>query len=112
MEHIELATPEGPVDAVVVSPGGRGPWPGVVVVHDMISATSGGLPGIIGRVAVRIAKLHRRQRAGLNQNGPKTCGRAWQCSRPVTCGILARCRSRGNQSRHAGLPVQIHWALT
>ena len=51
MERIQLATPEGPVDAVVASPDGSGPWPGVVVVHDMVSATSGGLPGIIDRVA-------------------------------------------------------------
>ena len=51
MERIELATPEGPVEATVAHPDGRGPWPGVVVVHDMVSATSGGLPGIIGRVA-------------------------------------------------------------
>lgn len=51
MERIELATPEGPVDAVVAGPDGRGPWPGVVIVHDMVSATSGGLPGIIERVA-------------------------------------------------------------
>ena len=50
MERIELATPEGSVDAVLASPDGRGPWPGVVVVHDMVSATSGGLPGIIERV--------------------------------------------------------------
>ena len=40
MEQIQLATPEGPVDAVVASPAGRGPWPGVVIVHDMVSATS------------------------------------------------------------------------
>jgi carboxymethylenebutenolidase len=51
VERIQLATPEGPVDAVVASPDGSGPWPGVVVVHDMVSATSGGLPGIIERVA-------------------------------------------------------------
>ena len=50
MERIQLATPEGSVDAVVASPDGSGPWPGVVIVHDMISATSGGLPGIIERV--------------------------------------------------------------
>lgn len=30
MERIELATPEGPVEATVASPDGRGPWPGVV----------------------------------------------------------------------------------
>jgi carboxymethylenebutenolidase len=51
VQRIELATPEGLVDAVVASPDGNGPWPGVVIVHDMVSATSGGLPGIINRVA-------------------------------------------------------------
>jgi carboxymethylenebutenolidase len=51
VEHLELATPEGPINAVVASPEGSGPWPGVVIVHDMVSASSGGLPGIIGRVA-------------------------------------------------------------
>jgi carboxymethylenebutenolidase len=51
VQRIELATTEGPVEATVANPAGRGPWPGVVIVHDMVSATSGGLPGIIGRVA-------------------------------------------------------------
>jgi carboxymethylenebutenolidase len=51
VQRIELATPEGLVVAVVASPDGSGPWPGVVIVHDMVSATSGGLPGIINRVA-------------------------------------------------------------
>jgi carboxymethylenebutenolidase len=51
VERIELTTLEGPVDALVASPEGSGPWPGVVIVHDMVSATSGGLPGIIDRVA-------------------------------------------------------------
>src|SRR5271156_1472496 len=51
VERIELATPEGRVEATVANPAGRGPWPGVVIVHDMVSATSGGLPGIIDRVA-------------------------------------------------------------
>ena len=46
MERIELATPEGSVDAVVASPDGSGPWPGVVIVHDMVSATSGGCRGL------------------------------------------------------------------
>jgi carboxymethylenebutenolidase len=51
MERIELTTVDGPINAVVTSPSGDGPWPGVVIVHDMVSATSGGLPGIIDRVA-------------------------------------------------------------
>jgi carboxymethylenebutenolidase len=51
VDHNELATPEGPVGAMVASPAGSGPWPGVVIVHDMVSATSGGLRGIIDRVA-------------------------------------------------------------
>jgi carboxymethylenebutenolidase len=31
---IEVATPTGPISAALAVPGGTGPWPGVVVVHD------------------------------------------------------------------------------
>ena len=33
---IELATPAGPIDALLDIPEGQGPWPGVVVIHDAI----------------------------------------------------------------------------
>jgi carboxymethylenebutenolidase len=34
MTDISIATPHGGVDAVLEIPGGEGPWPGVVVLHD------------------------------------------------------------------------------
>lgn len=36
MTTIELATPDGPIDALLDIPDGPGPWPGVVVIHDAI----------------------------------------------------------------------------
>lgn len=36
MTTIELATPAGPIDALLDVPAGPGPWPGVVVIHDAI----------------------------------------------------------------------------
>lgn len=36
MPAIELDTPAGPIDALVDTPEGEGPWPGVVVVHDAL----------------------------------------------------------------------------
>jgi carboxymethylenebutenolidase len=33
---ISLDTPDGPIDALLDMPEGDGPWPGVVVVHDVI----------------------------------------------------------------------------
>lgn len=34
MATIQLDTPDGPIDALLSTPAGEGPWPGVVVVHD------------------------------------------------------------------------------
>lgn len=34
--YIELATPDGPIEALLDIPDGPGPWPGVVVIHDAI----------------------------------------------------------------------------
>lgn len=34
MPTISLSTPNGPIDALLGTPAGDGPWPGVVVVHD------------------------------------------------------------------------------
>ncbi len=31
-----MDTPAGPIDALLSTPGGQGPWPGVVVIHDAI----------------------------------------------------------------------------
>lgn len=36
MTTIKIDAPAGPIDALVSVPGGPGPWPGVVVVHDAI----------------------------------------------------------------------------
>lgn len=36
MTTISLDTPDGPIDALLDTPEGDGPWPGVVVVHDAI----------------------------------------------------------------------------
>lgn len=34
MTSIEISTPDGPIDALLSTPAGDGPWPGVVVIHD------------------------------------------------------------------------------
>lgn len=34
MTTIEIDTPDGPIDALLSTPPGEGPWPGVVVIHD------------------------------------------------------------------------------
>ena len=34
MTTIQISTPEGPIDALLSTPVGEGPWPGVVVIHD------------------------------------------------------------------------------
>ena len=36
MSTISIATPDGPIDALLDTPQGPGPWPGVVVDHDAI----------------------------------------------------------------------------
>ncbi|BBX96751.1 dienelactone hydrolase family protein [Mycobacterium lacus] len=36
MTTIDIDTPAGPIDALLSSPQGAGPWPGVVVVHDAV----------------------------------------------------------------------------
>jgi carboxymethylenebutenolidase len=36
MTTIEINTPDGPIDALLSTPDGTGPWPGVVVIHDAI----------------------------------------------------------------------------
>ncbi len=36
MPTIELDTPAGAIDALLSTPEGHGPWPGVVVIHDAI----------------------------------------------------------------------------
>ena len=36
MTTIQIQTPDGPIDALLNTPAGSGPWPGVVVIHDAI----------------------------------------------------------------------------
>ena len=36
MATIKVSTPDGQIDALLGTPEGQGPWPGVVVVHDAI----------------------------------------------------------------------------
>ena len=36
MTTIQIDTPDGPIDALLSTPPGKGPWPGVVVIHDAI----------------------------------------------------------------------------
>ncbi|MBJ8340365.1 dienelactone hydrolase family protein [Antrihabitans sp. YC3-6] len=50
MSDITIETPAGPIDGVLEIPKGAGPWPGVVVVHDMATYGSD-----IKEIARRIA---------------------------------------------------------
>ncbi|OBH20258.1 dienelactone hydrolase family protein [Mycolicibacter terrae] len=50
MTTIELATPDGPIDALLDIPDGPGPWPGVVVIHDAIGYAAD-MAAISGHVA-------------------------------------------------------------
>lgn len=34
MTTIQIDTPDGPIDALLSTPSGQSPWPGVVVIHD------------------------------------------------------------------------------
>lgn len=36
MATIQFDTPAGPIDGLLSTPAGKGPWPGVVVIHDAI----------------------------------------------------------------------------
>ncbi|MCU1645107.1 MAG: dienelactone hydrolase family protein [Nocardia sp.] len=36
MSSTQLNAPDGPIDADLATPSGEGPWPGVVVLHDML----------------------------------------------------------------------------
>ena len=36
MTTIQIEAPDGPIDALLDMPEGKGPWPGVVVIHDAI----------------------------------------------------------------------------
>src|SRR5258707_7009611 len=40
MTDITFETPNGPLEAVLEIPSGRGPWPGVVVIHDAFGLRS------------------------------------------------------------------------
>ena len=36
MTTIQMNAPDGPIDALLSTPAGTGPWPGVVVIHDIL----------------------------------------------------------------------------
>ena len=36
MTTIQIEAPDGPIDALLDTPQGKGPWPGVVVIHDAV----------------------------------------------------------------------------
>ncbi|WP_194818718.1 dienelactone hydrolase family protein [Nocardia sp. XZ_19_385] len=40
MEYIEVDAPDGPIEAVMARPEGEGPWPGVVILHDITGYSS------------------------------------------------------------------------
>lgn len=40
MPEITIDRPDGPMQTYLAVPGGRGPWPGVVVVHDALGMTT------------------------------------------------------------------------
>lgn len=40
MTTITVSAPDGPIDALLGTPEGEGPWPGVVVIHDAIGYDS------------------------------------------------------------------------
>ncbi|MEV6065049.1 dienelactone hydrolase family protein [Nocardia sp. NPDC052001] len=40
MSSMQLDAPDGPIEAYLATPSGDGPWPGVVVLHDMLGIGS------------------------------------------------------------------------
>src|ERR1700752_38775 len=40
MTTIQIDAPDGPTDALLSLPQGDGPWPGVVVIHDVVGSGS------------------------------------------------------------------------
>ncbi|MEU6582994.1 dienelactone hydrolase family protein [Nocardia sp. NPDC046763] len=50
MSTIQLTTPDGTIDAYAATPAGPGPWPGVVVLHDMVGVNDD-MRTIAGRLA-------------------------------------------------------------
>jgi carboxymethylenebutenolidase len=47
---VRVSTADGPIDALLAKPDGAGPWPGVVVVHDVVGFSSDNR-AIVARVA-------------------------------------------------------------
>lgn len=106
MSTIELDTPGGPIDALLDVPEGRGPWPGVVVVHDAIGyqpdkeavsariAAAGYLtitPNLYARGG-RARCITKVMRAALTKQGPAIedllAARDYLRDRPDSTGIV------------------------
>ncbi|MGK2870474.1 MAG: dienelactone hydrolase family protein [Mycobacterium sp.] len=106
MSTIELATPAGPIDALVDTPEGQGPWPGVVVVHDALGylpdkeaisariAAAGYLtvtPNLYARGG-RARCITKVMRAALTKQGPAIedilAARDYLQNRPDSTGIV------------------------
>lgn len=106
MSTIELATPTGPIDALVDTPEGEGPWPGVVVVHDALGyqpdkeaisariAAAGYLtitPNLYARGG-RARCITKVMRAALTKQGPAIedilAARDYLQNRPDSTGVV------------------------
>lgn len=106
MSTIELATPTGPIDALVDTPEGEGPWPGVVVVHDALGyqpdkeaisariAAAGYLtitPNLYARGG-RARCITKVMRAALTKQGPAIedilAARDYLQDRPDSTGVV------------------------
>jgi len=76
MTTIQIDTPDGPIEALLNLPQGQGPWPGVVVIHD-----------IIGYSPDKESTNERIAR-GATWHSPRICtrGAAASAASPESCG--------------------------
>ncbi|MEU2253702.1 dienelactone hydrolase family protein [Nocardia xishanensis] len=72
MDKVELSAPDGPLPALVARPSGAGPWPGVVVVHDVL----GFGPDLEGNLAMLAEHGYLAVAPDLFSRGRARCMRA------------------------------------